>query len=238
MKHSTLLVSLALGSALAVAGALLAPSFAGEHRADPAAERQWLSIAQIHDKLQAAGYRNVEKIERERGGYEVRATDPKGERIKLYVNPQTGEIMSQRGDGKRLPRRHRWRARLGRLQQRRCRGRPATQAASAASANYCHEDAAGRPVGRGRAAWGLDVSSVVAPAGAHPLWLARQEGLYLSGLLSIAMMSLTMFLATRPAWAEAPLGGMDRVYRTHKWAGILAVSLAASHWLIEMSATS
>lgn len=84
-------------------------------------------------------------------------------------------------------------------------------------------------------AWGLDVSSVVAPAGAHPLWLARQEGLYLSGLLSIAMMSLTMFLATRPAWLEAPLGGMDRVYRTHKWAGILAVSFAAMHWLIEMS---
>ena len=102
MKHSTLLVSLALGSALAVAGALLAPSFAGEHRADPVAERQWLSIAQIHDKLQAAGYRNVEKIERERGGYEVRATDPKGERVKLYVNPQTGEMLNQRGDGKRF----------------------------------------------------------------------------------------------------------------------------------------
>jgi predicted ferric reductase len=57
----------------------------------------------------------------------------------------------------------------------------------------------------------------------------------LSGLLSIAMMSLTMFLATRPVWLEAPLGGMDRIYRTHKWAGILAGSLAALHWLIEMS---
>jgi len=84
-------------------------------------------------------------------------------------------------------------------------------------------------------AWGWDVSNAVAPAGAHPLWIARQNALYLSGLLSIAMMSLTMFLATRPAWLEAPLGGMDRVYRTHKWAGILAVSLAATHWLIEMS---
>lgn len=84
-------------------------------------------------------------------------------------------------------------------------------------------------------AWGWDVSNAVAPAGAHPLWVARQEAMYLSGLLSIAMMSLTMFLATRPAWLEAPLGGMDRVYRTHKWAGILAVSFAALHWLIEMS---
>jgi hypothetical protein len=44
-----------------------------------------------------------------------------------------------------------------------------------------------------------------------------------------------MFLATRPVWLEAPLGGMDRIYRSHKWAGILAVGLAALHWLVEMS---
>jgi predicted ferric reductase len=84
-------------------------------------------------------------------------------------------------------------------------------------------------------AWGWEVGTGVSPVGAHPLWVARQEGLYLSGLLSIALMSLTMFLATRPVWLEAPLGGMDRVYRSHKWAGILAVSFAALHWLIEMS---
>ena len=84
-------------------------------------------------------------------------------------------------------------------------------------------------------AWGWDVFNAAAPVAAHPLWIARQEGLYLSGLLSIAMMSLAMFLATRPAWLEFPLGGMDRVYRTHKWAGILAVAFAAVHWLIEMA---
>lgn len=84
-------------------------------------------------------------------------------------------------------------------------------------------------------AWGWDAMNAIHPAGAHPLWIARQEGLYLSGLLSIAMMSLAMFLATRPVWLETPLGGMDRVYRTHKWAGILAVSFAATHWLIEMA---
>ncbi len=84
-------------------------------------------------------------------------------------------------------------------------------------------------------AWGWGLDSAPAPAGAHPLWVARQEAMYLSGLLSIAMMSLTMFLATRPAWLEVPLGGMDRIYRTHKWAGILAVSFAALHWLAEMS---
>lgn len=83
--------------------------------------------------------------------------------------------------------------------------------------------------------WGWDFINAVAPTAAHPLWIARQEALYLSGLLSIAMMSAAMFLATRPTWLEQPLGGMDRIYRTHKWAGILAVSFAALHWLIEMS---
>ena len=61
------------------------------------------------------------------------------------------------------------------------------------------------------AAWGWDIITTVSPAGVHPLWFARQEALYLSGLLSIALMSLVMLLATRPAWLESPLGGMDRV---------------------------
>ncbi len=75
----------------------------------------------------------------------------------------------------------------------------------------------------------------VSAGGGSPVWVARQEALYLSGLLSIGLMSLSMFLAARPVWVERPLGGLDRMYRTHKWAGILAVSFAALHWLIEMS---
>jgi len=54
--------------------------------------------------------------------------------------------------------------------------------------------------------------------------------LNLSGLLAIAMMSLATFLAARPAWLERPLGGLDRMYRTHKWAGILAAGFAIGHW--------
>lgn len=101
MKIATLLSSLALGSVLAIGGVLLAPSIAGENRAMPEGGRQWLSIAQVHEKLDAAGYRNIEKIERERGGYEARATDRNGDRVKLYVHPQTGEILNQRGESKR-----------------------------------------------------------------------------------------------------------------------------------------
>jgi predicted ferric reductase len=82
--------------------------------------------------------------------------------------------------------------------------------------------------------WGWDALTFSIPPGVHPLWMARQEALYLSGFLSISLMSLAMLLATRPAWLEAPLGGMDRIYRMHKWAGVLAISFAALHWLIEM----
>ncbi len=96
MKLSITLSSLAICSALAVGSAMPGSSFAGESRSAPASARLWLSIPQVHEKLEAAGYRNVEKIERERGGYEARAMDRNGGRIKLYVNPQTGEITNQR----------------------------------------------------------------------------------------------------------------------------------------------
>ncbi|MBI1906603.1 MAG: ferric reductase-like transmembrane domain-containing protein [Rhodocyclales bacterium] len=79
--------------------------------------------------------------------------------------------------------------------------------------------------------WGVGAAT---PLPASLPWAIYQHSLYLSGLLAIALMSLTMMLATRPAWLERPLGGLDRIYRTHKWAGILAVSLAGVHWLIEM----
>jgi len=79
--------------------------------------------------------------------------------------------------------------------------------------------------------WGLAAGGAVAPPGVHPWWWLRQEAILLSGLLSIAMMSLAMLLSTRPAWLETPLGGMDRVYRAHKWAGLLAGLFAILHWL-------
>ena len=86
------------------------------------------------------------------------------------------------------------------------------------------------------ATWAWHAASASASAGGgSPAWVARQEALYLSGLLSIGLMSLSMFLAARPVWVERPLGGLDRMYRTHKWAGILAVAFAVLHWLIEMS---
>lgn len=84
-------------------------------------------------------------------------------------------------------------------------------------------------------AWCLDIVSTTFPANSATLWIVRQEALYLTGLLSIALMSLSMLLSIRPVWLEKPLGGMDRVYRLHKWSGILAISFGAAHWLIKQS---
>jgi hypothetical protein len=102
MKPITIISSLAVIGTFAAAGIFFTPSLAADSTTAPLAERQWLSIPQVHEKLEAAGYRHIEKIEREHGGYEARATDSHGDRIKLYVNPQTGAVMDQRGQGPRV----------------------------------------------------------------------------------------------------------------------------------------
>ena len=103
MRKQTIprLILLVLGAGLLAGGFALAPSFAGETRQAPTAERQWLSIGQVHQKLETAGFRNVEKIEREHGVYEARATDRNGARVKLSINPQTGDITERSEHRKR-----------------------------------------------------------------------------------------------------------------------------------------
>ena len=85
------------------------------------------------------------------------------------------------------------------------------------------------------AAWALAVANTIYPADSALLWIVRQEAMNLTGLLSIALMSLSMLLATRPTWLEKPLHGLDRIYRVHKWSGILAVAFGAAHWLAKLS---
>jgi len=84
------------------------------------------------------------------------------------------------------------------------------------------------------AAWGAGLWATGLPAG-ETLWRVRAEALNLTGLWAIGLMSVAMVLATRPAWLEAPLGGLDRIYRLHRRAGILAGVFALAHWLTEMA---
>ena len=83
--------------------------------------------------------------------------------------------------------------------------------------------------------WAYQLMAPGYPDAGSTVWAVYLESLFLSGLLSVALMSMVMVLATRPAWLEKPLGGMDKIYRLHKWGGILAVLFAAAHWLLEMS---
>lgn len=83
--------------------------------------------------------------------------------------------------------------------------------------------------------WGVEILSPDHASAGSLAWAIYLESLFLTGLLAITLMSLAMVLSTRPAWLEHPLGGMDRIYRLHKWSGILAVVFAVSHWLMEMS---
>lgn len=134
MKRSTMISSFALVGALVAGGSLLAPSFAGEGRTASAGEKQWLTIPQVHEKLEAAGYRNIEKLERERGGYEARATDRNGERVKLYVNPQTGELLDQRSGKRAKDGGDRQRRQAADCNERRCRDDLPPKAAAPAPA--------------------------------------------------------------------------------------------------------
>lgn len=51
-----------------------------------------------------------------------------------------------------------------------------------------------------------------------------------SGLLAMACMSIAMVLAIRPQWPEKWFGGLDKMYRLHKWLGISALVLTVVHW--------
>src|SRR3546814_13842940 len=53
----------------------------------------------------------------------------------------------------------------------------------------------------------------------------------LTGVVAIGCMGLAMVLALRPLWPQAWLGGLDKMYRLHKWLGIAALVAAILHWL-------
>ncbi|MFY3534166.1 PepSY domain-containing protein [Achromobacter denitrificans] len=103
------LAALAIGGSVLAAGAPAfaqtapQPAPAAAAPAAPAATTPaaapMLTIRQVYDKMEAAGYRNISEIERSsKHGYEVKAYDPQGQRVKLRVDPQTGAVTRSRFD--------------------------------------------------------------------------------------------------------------------------------------------
>jgi predicted ferric reductase len=68
-----------------------------------------------------------------------------------------------------------------------------------------------------------------------PFLTMRKALTLLTGALAIGWMGFCMVLALRPAWLERRLGGLDKLFRVHKWAGIGAVVLVITHWLLILS---
>ena len=54
---------------------------------------QWMSPAQVTEKLSAQGY-TVREIESDDGAYEVELTGKDGVRLETHIHPVTGEIMN------------------------------------------------------------------------------------------------------------------------------------------------
>ncbi|HVZ00845.1 MAG TPA: ferric reductase-like transmembrane domain-containing protein [Dongiaceae bacterium] len=59
----------------------------------------------------------------------------------------------------------------------------------------------------------------------------RETMMQLTGIIAMGCMSAAMILALRPRWLESPLGGLDKMYRLHKWLGITALVVAIIHWM-------
>ncbi len=109
MRATTLIATLALSGGLIGAGAAIVPAFAQNAPATtpaatitPAAattaaattaQSNWMSLKDVQTKLEAAGYTDFREIERDKDKYEVKATDPQGQRVELDVDPVTGEVL-------------------------------------------------------------------------------------------------------------------------------------------------
>jgi len=63
----------------------------------------------------------------------------------------------------------------------------------------------------------------------------RRALIVLSGTIGLLWMTTVVCLALRPAWVERSVGGLDHMYRLHKWAGIVGTLVIAVHWLLEQS---
>jgi predicted ferric reductase len=56
--------------------------------------------------------------------------------------------------------------------------------------------------------------------------------LQFTGILAISSLSIGMILAMRFTWIEDKLNGLDKVYRLHKWLGVIGLIFVISHWLL------
>ncbi|BFN13242.1 MULTISPECIES: ferredoxin reductase family protein [Marinobacter] len=85
--------------------------------------------------------------------------------------------------------------------------------------------------------WGLTALVSVLWFVSDSLWVSpfayfpfRSVFVQFSGILAVVMMAVALVLALRLRSLERWVGGLDKVYRLHKWLGIGSLVLATLHW--------
>jgi hypothetical protein len=94
-------IAQAPAAAPAVVAAPAAPAAPATPAAAAAAVMPWqttpaLTIRQVYDHLEAAGYRDLREIEWDHSRYEVKARDAQGNWVKLDVDGQSGAVLRSR----------------------------------------------------------------------------------------------------------------------------------------------
>ena len=67
-------------------------------------------------------------------------------------------------------------------------------------------------------------------SGVTPFAQTRLSLIYFTGIVAMGAMSVAMILSVRSRALEAPLGGLDKSYRLHKWLGVATLVMAVAHW--------
>jgi hypothetical protein len=95
MRTTRLFSVIAVSTGLLIGAAAFGPAIAQNIGAQATAQ-SGLTIGQVHDKLAAQGFRDINDIEREGDRFEVKATNAEGKRVKLDVDAMSGDILDTR----------------------------------------------------------------------------------------------------------------------------------------------
>lgn len=98
MNRKTIAAALLIAGTMAAGGAALAQQAAPAPQAPAAGTAAVLTIQEVMDRLTQQGWRDITKIEHERGKYEVKARGADGVRMELDIDDRTGAILKQERD--------------------------------------------------------------------------------------------------------------------------------------------
>jgi predicted ferric reductase len=79
-------------------------------------------------------------------------------------------------------------------------------------------------------AWALSEPALLDPPSTVFAWRALL--LQGTGIVALGAMAVAMALSVRPVAFEPWLGGLDKMYRLHRWLGISALVASVAHWLL------